>query len=168
MPDMQLTHWEATDLASFLLQKAAKAFVPIEKHPALVAKGKELFEELKCYACHSDVAQLPSFAADQMRLEPSRQDAGCLSGQSGPWPAFELDANQIKLIQSAIGKPLTAATKDQQITAALHSFNCLACHERDGMGGVSAERNPYFGTTNMNLGEQGRIPTHTLWRSALN
>ena len=158
MPDMQLTHWEATDLASFLLQKAGTVVAPLEKNLALVAKGKELFEELKCHACHSDVAQRPSFTADQVSLEPSQEGLGCLSGRSGPWPAFELDANQIKLIQSAIGKPLTAASKDQQITAALHSFNCLACHERDGMGGVSADRNPYFKTTNLNLGEQGRIP----------
>ncbi len=158
MPAMQLTHWEATDLASFLLQKATKAVAPIEKNLALVAKGKELFEELKCHACHSNVAQRPSFTADQVSLELAEVDSGCLSGSSGAWPAFELDANQIKLIQSAIGKPLTTAPKDQQISAALHSFNCLACHERDGMGGVSAERNPYFGTTNMNLGEQGRIP----------
>ena len=158
MPDMQLTHWEATDLASFLLQKATKVVAPIETNLALVAKGKELFEELKCHACHTDVGQRPLFRADQVSLELAEVDSGCLSDSAGGWPAFELDADQIELIQSALRKPLAAAPQDQQITAALHSFNCLACHERDGMGGVSAERNPYFGTTNMNLGEQGRIP----------
>ena len=158
MPDMQLTHWEATDLASFLLQKAAKTIVPLENNPALVAKGKELFEELKCHACHTDVGQRPLFRADQVSLKLAEMDSGCLSDSAGGWPAFGFDAEQIELIQSALRKPLEAAPQDQKITAALHSFNCLACHERNGMGGVSAERNPYFGTTNMNLGEQGRIP----------
>ena len=40
----------------------------------------------------------------------------------------------------------------------LASFNCIACHDRGDFGGVSPERNPHFQTTNLNLGDQGRIP----------
>lgn len=158
MPDMQLTHWEATDLASFLLQKAIKPASTLVKKSAMVVKGKELFEELKCHACHADVTQRPLFHADQISLKLAEMDSGCLSDSAGDWPDFGFDLKQIELVQHALREPLAAASKDEQITAALHSFNCLACHERNGIGGVSAERDPYFGTTNMNLGEQGRIP----------
>ncbi|MEZ6094491.1 MAG: hypothetical protein R3C03_09685 [Pirellulaceae bacterium] len=44
------------------------------------------------------------------------------------------------------------------IDISLLTFNCTACHGREGMGGVAANRNDFFQTTNLNLGDQGRIP----------
>jgi hypothetical protein len=46
----------------------------------------------------------------------------------------------------------------QKIEVTLASFKCIACHNRGDFGGVSPERNPHFQTTNLNLGDQGRIP----------
>jgi mono/diheme cytochrome c family protein len=40
----------------------------------------------------------------------------------------------------------------------LTAFNCIGCHTRDGFGGVAEDRNPYFRSTEMNLGDDGRIP----------
>ena len=40
----------------------------------------------------------------------------------------------------------------------LATFNCIACHEREGLGGVAPERNEYFVGTKGELGNEGRIP----------
>jgi hypothetical protein len=38
------------------------------------------------------------------------------------------------------------------------TFNCYACHERDKIGGVEEELNPFFATTQPEMGDEGRIP----------
>ena len=38
------------------------------------------------------------------------------------------------------------------------SLNCAACHSRDGVGGVTTERDPYFTSNGEDLGEEGRVP----------
>jgi hypothetical protein len=40
----------------------------------------------------------------------------------------------------------------------LLAFNCYACHERDGVGGVEEVWNPFFTTTQPEMGDEGRIP----------
>ncbi len=40
----------------------------------------------------------------------------------------------------------------------LTAFNCIACHVRDDFGGISAERNPHFRTSEINLGDEARLP----------
>jgi hypothetical protein len=38
------------------------------------------------------------------------------------------------------------------------SFNCYACHKRGALGGVEADRNEFFRTTQMEMGDEGRLP----------
>ena len=40
----------------------------------------------------------------------------------------------------------------------MKAMRCYACHARDGVGGVSDQRDQYFLTEDPNLGPQGRIP----------
>ncbi|MCA9059571.1 MAG: hypothetical protein KDA85_13785, partial [Planctomycetaceae bacterium] len=41
----------------------------------------------------------------------------------------------------------------------LMQFNCTACHDRDGMGGVGRFRRPYFETVvHVDIGDEGRFP----------
>jgi hypothetical protein len=40
----------------------------------------------------------------------------------------------------------------------LTAFNCYACHLRDGRGGVEEARQEFFKTTQMEMGDEGRIP----------
>lgn len=158
MPAMRLTHWEATDLASYLLsgprqEPAADSFVP---NPSLVEKGKARFGELGCRQCH----HLESTGAKPVSLPLSevRIGEGCLSGKRGNWPLFDFSDAQLSAITAALGHELRERNQQDRIGIALTAFRCLNCHQRDELGGVSPERNPHFKTENPNLGPQGRIP----------
>ena len=43
------------------------------------------------------------------------------------------------------------------------AFNCIACHARDDYGGVPADRNLLFTTSEKDLGEEARIPPPLSW-----
>ena len=49
-------------------------------------------------------------------------------------------------------------TQEHLIDFDFTPFNCTACHRRNDLGGVTSERSVHFQTTNLNLGDQGRIP----------
>jgi len=169
MPNLQLSHREALDLASFLLQGVDHAANPPTSTTAddsreEIEKGKQLFAQFGCASCHSDVIT-PQPSTDLLMAPPdwssvthSSFERGCLSGETGTWPDFHLSPEERMDLQTACrsgSKPLNAHEK---IDWTLATFQCTACHSRDGLGGVSVERNAFFQTTNLNLGDQGRIP----------
>ena len=161
MPNLKLDHWEALDIASYLLaypvlKKSGRDDATLEIDPAMVTLGKTRFRDLGCNQCHQldDVDRL-SHATPFRSL---RSGEGCLSKATGKWPAFELSDGQRAAIQAAIEQSGNELTKSQQISVTLQTLRCYACHERDGIGGVSDARDPYFLTSNENLGPQGRIP----------
>lgn len=199
MPHLQLTHWEAIDIASYLLSSGSPAeqtpngenqIEPAEFDQQLVARGRQHFLRQGCVGCHLDVvsaAAIDTAATDSAATDSAATDIaatgitlaqldlarGCLSGDSGEWPAFNLDEDQRTLLrtglqeaglqasgQQASGQQKVggALSRDDQLTVSLLAFRCLHCHQRDGLGGVSDDRNPHFKTTNPNLGPQGRIP----------
>ena len=47
---------------------------------------------------------------------------------------------------------------EQKIQKTLVQFNCIACHDRAGLGGIHPSRNQYFTGSKPELGNQGRIP----------
>ncbi len=158
MPKMKLTHWEAVDLANYLLsQPREDSFSkPFELDRQLAAQGKARFGQLGCRQCHrvdSSDARPASLPLSQVRLS-----RGCLSGESGNWPEFRLTSAQRTAIQTALRPETEELSERDQIAVALTAFRCLNCHQRDELGGVSAERDPHFQTENLNLGPQGRIP----------
>ena len=55
-------------------------------------------------------------------------------------------------------KLLLQLDDSQQLNKTLVTFNCLACHERTGLGGIASERNANFTGTREALGDQGRLP----------
>ena len=158
MPKMQLNHWEAVDVASYLIslgdpKSAARTF---DVNPALAEKGKRRVEQLGCQQCHSpDQAAL---TPPSMPLARVRANRGCLSGQPGSWPLFELTDTQRTAMKAALSRQLGRLSQQDQINITLTAFRCLNCHQRDELGGVTEERNPHFQTTDPNLGPQGRLP----------
>jgi mono/diheme cytochrome c family protein len=89
-------------------------------------------------------------------LDPHR---GCLSTASGPWPRYDLSDEQRGWIARALpraAQPLS--DPQQQLHLTLVQFNCIACHERAGLGGIAPERNALFTGTQPGLGDQGRLP----------
>ncbi len=131
-------------------------FKPLIVDANLAARGREQFAKLGCANCHDDLKVAAASATAFAKLNASR---GCLSEAAGAWPRFDLTAEQ----RTAIAKALPIAEKPQlddkqQIAKTLVTFNCIACHERTGLGGIAPERNALFTGTQPGLGDQGRIP----------
>lgn len=163
MPNLKLDHWEAVDIASYLLSSPLQrkldhdySYSGFEIDSAMVAVGKNHFRELGCNQCHQLVGVKNVSIAKRFRSLRSGQ--GCLSQTPGEWPVYRVSDVQRDAIQAAIKQSGDELTKSQQINVTLQGLRCYACHQRDGIGGVSGERDPYFLTANENLGPQGRIP----------
>ncbi len=132
------------------------AFEPLRVDAELAARGREQFGKLGCAKCHDDLGVPSTSATTFAKLDSSR---GCLSEAAGPWPRFDLSAEQRGLIAKALPTAEKPQLDDtQQLNKTLVTFNCLACHERTGLGGIAPERNANFTGTREALGDQGRLP----------
>jgi putative heme-binding domain-containing protein len=173
MPNMQLSHWEASDVAHYLLiTSGLDVEPPFRLDRMLAEKGKTQFRQLGCDRCHTGLgskiqsegsdaqssrsSQVISFANPS--FSAARKDRGCLSENVGRWPHYELGESQRSAMRAALQRGPIELTEHQQIALTLATFNCVVCHQRGNMGGVPTERDEYFHTTNPNLGPQGRIP----------
>lgn len=126
---------------------------------AKAAQGRALYAELNCAACHeakTPASPLPGLAA----LQAAR---GCLSEKPvGKAPDYHLDATRRNALRAALAAlnstDLAPFSPQQRLAHTLASFNCTACHARDGVGGVTAERDAFFTSNGDDLGDQGRLP----------
>ncbi len=157
MPNMGLSRREAINIASFLLQNSSRSDVEFSVNAELVADGKAWFESLGCAACHDGVAD-QAYEFSSLELEKLDPAKGCMSDETGNWPKFAFDLGERESIAAALESLTDPLDSNQQISITLRQFNCLACHDRGDLGGVSTQRNPHFKTTNLNLGDQGRLP----------
>ncbi len=130
----------------------------------LVAQGRELFAKVGCAACHEmkqNGEQLASTPAKAFAdLNPA---LGCLAavppvGRETRVPDFALSPTQRRAIIAALGSPLPESTPQAVVRQSMTTFNCLACHVRDGLGGPEAARNKLFTTTEPEMGDEGRLP----------
>lgn len=157
MPAMKLTHFEAQDIAHYLLEKSAGAkYEPFELDDTLAQKGKVHFQKFDCAKCHP--SNIPIGASSIPTLANVRPNQGCLSEKNGNWPRYHLEKKQIQAIRSALGRKDKKLNDEDQITVTLAQLNCLACHSRGELGGVNPDQEIHFHTTDENLGRQGRIP----------
>ncbi len=132
------------------------AFEPLKVDLGLAARGRQQFATLGCANCHEDLKIPAKPSSDLAKLNPSR---GCLSGTTGQWPNFALTNEQRAWIKQALPHVEQPQLSDkQQIHKTLATFNCIACHERAGLGGIAPERNALFTGTQPALGDQGRLP----------
>ncbi len=154
MPQVVLERQEAIDIAAHLLDfqdsdpRNAPAVAPWPTADlASIERGRAHVESLDCAACHA----LPGLGAPPVR--PIMEAAGgCWQGE-GP-ARYTLSDEQ----RSALAAYLAAPAPDEPgATQTLAALNCLACHERDGAGGPSAETAPSF-TGDEALGDAGRLP----------
>ncbi|WP_186776350.1 c-type cytochrome [Rubripirellula reticaptiva] len=162
MPNMQLTHREASVLASYLLQNDEMLTSVLGKpwvvDAKLADKGKQLFAKLDCAKCHADIVDSIGSSARFAKLSDVNVSKGCLASEPGNWPDFGLTEAETNNIKAGLSSGLSALDAQQTIEFTLVSLRCTACHSRDNLGGVSEQRRAHFQTTNLNLGEQGRIP----------
>ena len=142
--------------------------------PAKVAQGRELYASLGCASCHelkeNDKAVASTLTGPALDKIVAT-DRSCLAAdakeRSNKTPNFGLSTQQTKAIVAAIadlkqvkieqGKAPDLDSK-QLIAHTLSTFNCIACHARDGRGGPEDARNELFLTTVKEMGDEGRIP----------
>lgn len=156
MPDSHLEHAEAEDIASYLLREQKAPLETFQPDAALAARGKQLFVEHRCYACHSTGEKLapPVLTA----LSKVRASEGCLSDKQGAWPHYPLSVTQRTAVKAALAEETKVWTPAERVQLTLTRLNCIACHQRDGLGGVASNRSEYFTGREESLGEQGRLP----------
>ena len=153
MPDLHLSEQEASDISQFLLQGQVPARAPVfVPDPALVKKGERLFTTMNCVQCHDASSKPSSIPFDKLRA-----GKGCLSPNHKASPRYALSRKDHELFGRALDA-LAFPTDRDRIQLTLMQHNCIACHQRGEMGGVSEDRDPYFETSQPNLGNDGRIP----------
>jgi len=145
MPKFDLEPAEATDLASYLLRDTLPGATPRPKSGG-ADEGKKWFDSLQCAQCHEASEPRATTLADLKSAE------ACTSME---YPLSNTQRSWISAALQTLGEEVDPA---DQIVVEMARLNCLACHERDGLGGPEAERDGYFTTENLNLGEQARIP----------
>lgn len=156
MPDMKLTREEADSVARYLIGLEQQPKSTIEPQASLVAKGREYFRQLNCAACHTSEGMNP--LPKVRSLKDADWTKGCLTDASGAHPRYELDEARTQAIVASFGRHAAPETDEVVLKKTLTAFNCVACHVRDEYGGVHGDLNPFFQTTEKNLGDDGRIP----------
>ncbi len=161
MPDMKLNPAESRAIAAYLVGEKAEPSKQVVPVANLVAAGKKHFQELNCAACHS--LKGVEAATPIGSLKNSDFSIGCLSSipatnANDRSPRFDLDDNQRHAIVAAIRQDTDADSDKIALAKTLTAFRCIACHVRDDYGGVHDAHNSFFKGSELNLGDDGRIP----------
>lgn len=139
---------------------AASEPEPFEFDPALVETGRNFFRSLGCASCHQ--LQQDGQAIASLLKAPGLADcgpgSGCLSPEvkSGV-PQYDLNGAQRKAITAALASDVQLSKADK-IVHSMKSFNCYACHQRDGFGGPEPDRHALFVSQIPEMGDEGRVP----------
>lgn len=155
MPKFALSPTEANALANYLTSEPAQTAEPASVTADDVREGRAHFARLGCASCHA--LEDPERPAATMAKPLDQLDAGegCLSGETGAWPYYALNAQQRADIRVALaGEPLRGEALIRQHLA---SRNCLACHVRGELDALEA-RAELFDTHDPTLGIEGRVP----------
>jgi mono/diheme cytochrome c family protein len=128
-----------------------KAFEAIPQAAQVLDLGKRLVIDKGCNSCHTIAPGGKPFAnvlADKDFKEigePSRHQKGCLSDGSarrGKAPVLFLDEFDRDAVRAFLKQGLAgagSAAPGYEARATLQRFNCLACHSRDGEGGLTPD-----------------------------
>ncbi len=165
MPDMKLTPAESLAVAAYLVGDSKPVDTPLVPKAELVESGREHFRNMNCAACHP----LSGFEAAPVvsSLQTANLTEGCLSDSAkssnastlgGRSPRFQLEANQVSAISAAIRAEHIVESDKDLLAMSLTAFRCINCHKRDDYGGVHDAHNAYFKGSQLNLGDDGRIP----------
>ena len=156
MPDMKLAAKEAQAIAGYLLRGSDATSKQFQRDDKLVIEGKKYFQQFNCAACHKLGDGPAAPVGEELPVMDSTR--GCLSSEDRKSPRFHLSIDQVQAIQAALAAKTTEIADQDLVAMTMTAFNCIACHSRDGYGGVSEDRNLLFQTNEKNLGDDGRIP----------
>jgi cytochrome c1 len=169
MPNMRLSEQEAADIASYLhsgrtAEKATERGA-LKIPPQGIEKGRGLFTQMNCVACHQAESS-QSLAAAAKPVSKLKLKLGCLSDKPAPGiPRYDLNDLQKRALSLAITaiqkQNAPAMTATEKVDWQMSRLNCYACHDRDGKGGPEDPRAQYFGSNDgsaESLGELARLP----------
>lgn len=158
MPDMNLNQYDAEALAAYLMA-GKKADAEPKAVPQLAEQGAKHFRTYNCVSCHQvdDEIKAP-LPATAPKREKMNLETGCLSESPQKAPHFSLSAKQREVIRAALKADREPVSSADRIKMKLTQLNCIACHERDGYGGVTASRDAFFHSKEEALGNEARIP----------
>ncbi len=166
MPPMRLSAAEARAIAVYLLAQGGVLPDPQRTSPEAekIARGRVLFRELRCNACHRLEGEKAA-AAPLPRLEEldPEKPGGCLdpSPRKGV-PDYELDPVQRAALAEALAGlkgEIARLEPEAQVRRYLEVYNCFACHQRGELGGPEAGRAAYFlPVEELDMGNEGRLP----------
>jgi mono/diheme cytochrome c family protein len=94
-------------------------------------------------------------------LADLRSHGGCLDNHNTKAPRYALDDAQKAAISAALNSVKAGGVMPsyaQSVQRTLIRHNCIACHERDGLGGVEAARDAFFHSDMPEMGDEGRLP----------
>jgi cytochrome c553 len=158
MPKVAMERQDSIDIAGYLLEfqgSDGRLDVPVVSVVAdknLAIAGRKAVIAAQCAACHD----LPKDAA--AKLVPLKTvEGGCLDADHARGPRYALSAAQRASLKLFLAKKDEAASPKLTADLTLQALNCVACHERDGLGGPDAARKPFF-QGDHNLGDTGRYP----------
>jgi len=158
MPKVAMERQDAIDIAGHLLEfqgSDGRLDVPVVSVVAdmnLAIAGRKAVIAARCAACHD----LPKDAAAKPVLLRAAE-GGCLDAGHAKGPRYALSDAQRASLKLFLAKKDEAASPKLTADLTLQALNCVACHERDGLGGPDAARKPFF-QGDHNLGDTGRYP----------
>ena len=158
MPKIAMDRQDSIDIAGYLLEfqgsdgRLDNPVVSVAADKALSIAGRKAVIAAQCAACHD----LPKDAAAKP-VALKKADGGCLDADHAKGPRYALSAAQRAALKLFLAKKDEAASPKLAADLTLQALNCVACHERDGLGGPDAARKPYF-QGDHNLGDTGRYP----------
>ena len=147
MPHLGLSNEDAMDIACHLMDfrpsdpREAAGLKAFAVEAAKVKRGGEIVGKMNCAACHElGGAEKPVVATVALKAKVG----GCLTGEAAAGrPRYALSAVQVAALELYLkGAPELAVAERADLT--LKAFNCMACHDRDGVGGPDVARNRYF------------------------
>ncbi len=167
MPNLQLTPTEAADVARFLLgEQAIDRIEPVAVDLELKEQGRLLFVKERCAFCHTLPDAVPGPKARSLLETNLKSASGCIGEPASGLPHYAVDPLQRKSIEVALENLSKGASQAREagidslpVSLSMLQFNCLACHQRNQLGGVGRGREKYFPTIgNIDLGDEGRLP----------
>jgi mono/diheme cytochrome c family protein len=173
MPSLKLKPQEAADIAAYLwgapqanravVSDPSRSSIPVAgvEEAAWVARGKEYFTRLACGNCHPqpEITLRPSKPLSE--IDVTNLDRGCLAANHRG-PRYPLSQRQKQALQLGV-RAWQAERPSEGGTTSLHrqllTWNCYACHEREGRGGVGVAQGSYFeNVPQVDIGDEGRLP----------
>ena len=176
MPSMGLSESEADAITNYLLSKWGPAAEDFTPQAARVERGRAVFAERGCAACHVvGNEEFEAFAAPSLRELAGRRPSprpSCVTSAEWEGPRYDFPAPPFgRMFLGSLRAVAVAEPPDLELDAferRLSTLNCAACHELDGatkgssIGGVPDPLKVYFTSLDdhADLGDEGRFPPH--------